>query len=362
MAAAEGAPRRSALSGRAVAVSLLVPVVAVAVGLLLGAVAVIAAGADPATAYGALLAGAFGSPGNIAATLLRAVPIAVTGVGVAIALRAGALNLGGEGQMIAGALAAAVAALATAGLPAPVPAVAAIAAGAAAGAAWAFGPAVLEVRLGVPILITTLLLNYMAALLAAWVVTYPLRDVTAGAAVAQTQMIPESARLPVILEGTRLHAGVLLVVVLPLGVAWLLRRTVLGYELRMVGANRLFAAYGGVNAERSVVAAMLLSGAICGLAGTLLVVGINFRYIDTLITTGGFAWSGFIAAILTLSAPILTVIAALFLGALQVGAAGMARSTTVPLQLVDVVQAAIILVVAVRPAIRRALARGLRIR
>jgi simple sugar transport system permease protein len=360
MARVDAAPRFR-FEPRAAALSLAVPAVAVAVGLALGAIVVVASGDDPVTAYAALAAGAVGSGQALAATILRALPIAVAGLGIAIALRAGALNLGGEGQMIVGGLASAAAALATAALPAPFGLLAALAAGCLAGAAWALLPAVLETRLEVPILITTLLLNYVAALLAAWIVTYPLRDVTAGAAVAATPMIPEAARLPIILPGTRLHLGALVVIVLPLVAAWVFARTVLGYELRMLGANRLFAAYGGVDVGRRIVAAMLLSGAVCGLAGTLLVVGVNHRYIDTLITTGGFAWSGFIAAILALGAPVLTVIAALFLGGLQVGAAGMARTTDVPLQLADVVQAAIILVVAVRPAIRRALARAARV-
>jgi len=147
-------------------------------------------------------------------------------------------------------------------------------------------------------------------------------------------------------------------VILPLAVAWLMRRTVLGYELRMTGANRLFAEYGGVDVARRVVGATLLSGAICGLAGAIIVLGLNHRYIDTFVTASGFAWSGFIAAILTLASPIATVLAGLFLGALQVGAAGMTRATDVPLQVVDVVQAAFILVVAVRPAIRAGLRRA----
>jgi ABC-type uncharacterized transport system permease subunit len=132
---------------------------------------------------------------------------------------------------------------------------------------------------------------------------------------------------------------------------------VLGYELRMVGANRLFARYGGVDVDRQVIVAMLTSGAICGLAGTLIVLGLNHRYIDTFVTQSGFAWSGFIAAILTAAAPVATVLASVFLGGLQVGAAGMTRATDIPLQIVDVVQAAIILMVAARPALRAALRR-----
>jgi general nucleoside transport system permease protein len=362
MAGAEAAAEQAGrFDTRAIALGVAVPVLAIGVALVLGLVVVLVAGADPVGAYSALLRGAVGTPGNLAATLLRSVPIVVTGIGVGLAFRAGAFNLGGEGQMIAGALTSAVVANATPGLPAPLAIPLAIAAGCAAGAAWAFVPALLQVRLEVPILITTLLLNYVMALLGSYLVAYPLRDLTGGAALAQTAMLPESAWLPNLVPGTRIHLGVLAIVVLPALVAWLLRRTVFGYELRMVGANRFFAEYGGVDAGRTIVVAMLASGAVCGLAGTLLVQGVNHRFTDGLITSAGFAWSGFIAAILTLANPVLTVLAGLFLGALQVGAAGMARSTVVPLQLVDVIQATIIIVVAVRPAIRGALGRALRI-
>jgi simple sugar transport system permease protein len=282
----------------------------------------------------------------------------VAGIGIGLAFRAGALNLGAEGQMILGGLGAAVMALALPGLPFPVAPLAALAAGCVAGAAWAFLPGLLDVRLGVPMLITTLLLNYVGALFAAWVVTYPLRDVAAGG-VAQTAVIPQAAWLPG-LPGTRLHLGVVAIVVLPFLVRWFLARTVAGYEFRMVGHNRAFADYGGIAAGRQVLLATLLSGAICGLAGAIVVLGVNHRYIDGVITTAGWAWSGFTAAILTGAAPVLTLVAGLFLGGLEVGAAGMARSTDVPLQLVDVVQATIILVVAIRLAIRWRVRRALR--
>jgi general nucleoside transport system permease protein len=357
---ADGPPRpvglvRGRLRRGRLVVGLAVPAIAVAVGLVLGAVVVAVAGDSPLDAYAALVHGAVGTPSNIAASLVRSTPIAITGLGIAIAFKAGAFNLGGEGQMIAGALVGAVIANALPPLVAPLGLLIAIAAGCLAGAIWAFGPALLEVRLGVPMLITTLLLNYVAALLAAWVVTYPLRDVTAGG-LAQTAMVPDATWLPE-LAGPRLNAGVALIAILPFAAAWALRRTVAGYELRMVGANRDFAEYGGVDAGRTIVGATLISGALCGLAGVVLVLGVNHRYIDGLVSSAGFAWSGFIAAVLALAAPILTVVAALFLGALQVGGQGMTRSTSVPLQLVDVVQAAVILVVAVRPGIQAALRR-----
>jgi simple sugar transport system permease protein len=322
-----------------------------------GAVAILVAGENVLAAYSELVRGAIGTPQNLAATVVRSVPIVVTGIGIGLAFRAGALNLGGEGQMIVGGLAAAVVGLALPGPPFPVPAIVALVFGTLAGAAWAFLPGVLDVRLAVPMLITSLLLNYVAALFAAWVVTYPLRDVAAGG-VAQTEVIQPGAFLPG-LPGTRLHLGVVAILVLPLAVRWFFGRTVAGYEFRMVGHNRQFAAYGGIEAGRRVLAATLTSGAVCGLAGAIVVLGVNHRYVDGVFTTSGWAWSGFTAAILSGADPILTAVAGLFLGALEVGAAGMARSTDVPLQLVDVVQATIILVFAIRVAIRWRVRRAL---
>jgi len=351
---------RPGFAARPILAAIAVPVLAIVLAIVLGAVAILVTGEDVVSAYGELLRGAIGTPQNLAATVVRSIPIVVVGVGIGLAFRAGALNLGGEGQMVLGALGAAVAANALPGIPSPLAPMVALAAGCLAGAAWAFLPGVLDVKLGVPMLITTLLLNYVGALFASWAVTYPLRE-AGGGGVAQTASIPEAAWLPVIVPGTRLHLGVLAIVVLPFVVRWFLSRTVAGYEFRMVGHNRLFADYAGIAAGRRVLLATLLSGAICGLAGAIVVIGMNHRYVDAVITTAGWAWSGFTAAILTGAEPVLTLFAGLFLGALEVGAAGMARSTEVPLQLVDVVQATIILVVAIRLAIRVRVRRALRV-
>jgi ABC-type uncharacterized transport system permease subunit len=335
---------------REIAAEIATPLVAISLAIALGAAAILIAGEDVLAAYGELVRGAIGTPQNLSATIVRSIPIVIAGIGIGLAFRAGALNLGAEGQMILGALAAAVVALALPGVPFPLATMIGLVAGLVGGAAWAFLPGLLDVRLGVPLLITSLLLNYVGALFAAWVVTYPLRDVAAGG-IAQTPVIPAAAFLPG-LPGTRLHLGVAAIVILPFVVRWFLARTVAGYEFRMVGHNRAFAGYGGIDAGRRVLAATVLSGAICGLAGALVVLGVNHRYIDGVFTTSGWAWSGFTAAILTGFDPVLTLFAGLFLGGLEVGAAGMARTTDVPLQLVDVVQATIILVVAIRVAIR----------
>jgi simple sugar transport system permease protein len=272
------------------------------------------------------------------------------------AFRAGIFNIGGEGQMILGALAGAVVGTTLPGLPWPLLIVLVVAAGCLAGGAYAVLPGWWQVRFAVPLLITTLLLNYIATLFAAYLVTYPLRDVAAGG-LAETKMIPASIQLPYLFDESRLHIGLFIALLLPLGVAWFQRRTVLGYVMRITGLNPRFAEYGGVNMPRTILTTMFISGALCGLAGVVQVLGVNYRFVDGTINSAGYAWSGFAAALLALGNPIYTVIAGVFLGALDVGAAGMARRTSVPLQLVDVVQASIILMVAVRVTIAGGLRR-----
>lgn len=335
-----------------------VPLLAIAVALLVGAFAVLAAGESPLTAYAELFRGAFGTPTNLGATLTRSIPIILTGLGIGFAFRAGLFNIGAEGQMILGGLAAAVTANALVGLPPVLLLPLVVAAGCLLGALWALLAGLWEAHYAAPLVITTLLLNFVAALFASYLVSHPLRDVTGGGALAQTAMISLDVRLPVIVPGTRLHLGVVAILVLPLAVTWFQRHTVLGYSMRMAGLNRRFAEYGGVPMRRLILLTMFVSGGIAGLAGVIEVLGVHFRYIDNMVTAPGFAWTGLVAALLALMNPLATVAAGFFLAALEVGAAGMQRNTDVPLQLVDVVQATIIALIAVRLGLGAAL-RGL---
>jgi general nucleoside transport system permease protein len=360
MTAATGLERASRFDARGIAVAILVPIVAIVLALAIGGIVVVIAGADPLAAYAELFRGAVGTPSNLSATIARSVPIVITGLGMGFAFRAGAFNIGGEGQMIVGALAGATIGVAFAGLPWPLLIVLVVIAGSAAGGALAWLPGWWQVRFEVPLLITTLLLNYIAALFAAYLVTYPLRDLAAGG-LAETRMIPESIQLPWLFDEPRLHIGLVVALLLPLALAWFQRRTVMGYVMRITGLNPRFAEYGGVNMPRTIFTTMAISGAICGLAGVVQVLGVNYRYVDGTITSAGYAWSGFTAALLAAANPLYTVIGGVFLGALDVGAAGMERRTSVPLQLVDVVKAAIILMIAVRLAIAIGLRRILRV-
>jgi ABC-type uncharacterized transport system permease subunit len=320
----------------------------VALALLIGAVAVALAGKSPLLAIQELIAGAVGTRTNIAATLTRSIPIIVCGIGAAVGFKAGLFNLGIEGQMVIGALVSAVVANTFRDLPPALLLPLTIVGGCAAGGLWALPAAWWQISFKVPLVISTLLLNYIADQLTSYLANYPLRDLSGGAAVAQTVMIPESIRLGIVLPQTRLHAGVIVLIVLPLVVAWFFRRTALGYKLRMSGLNPDFALYGGINMPRMIGLATFASGAIAGLAGAIQVLGVDFRFIDGTLATAGYAWTGFTAAILAGSNPLAIVASGLFLAGLKVGAAGMQRNTEIPLQIADIVQAGIIFIVAIR--------------
>lgn len=324
------------------------PLAAVAIAFGVGALFVLLASASPVDAYQALWDGSVGTTASIAQTATTAIPVLVVGLGMGLAFRVGLFNLGGEGQMIFGALGTAVAGHALAPLPGAVALIAAVLAGMAAGALWAVLPGWWEARLRVPLVVTTLLLNYVAAQFATYIATYPLRDRSGGSTLAQTAELPGALQLPIVVSGTPLHAGVFVAVLLPLALAWLLSRTSLGYVMRMTGLNRDFAEAGGIPMRRTIVSTMALSGAICGLAGSLLVLGETHRYLDGSIVGPGIAWTGLTAAMLAAFNPVLTAVGAFFLAALQVGGSGLQLRTDVPLQLVNVIQAVIILMVSIR--------------
>jgi len=270
-------------------------------------------------------------------------------LGVSLAFRAGFFNLGAEGQMIFGALAAALAALHVPG-PGIVKMLAAIIAGMVAGGLWSALAGWLDTRFRMNLLITTLLFNYIAALFAGYLVAFPFKE-TGGTGGAQTAMVDKSAWLPKLFAGSTLHAGFLLTIIAAILLTLFLRYTSRGYEIRMVGSNPLFAAFGGVRRGKMMVISMLMSGALAGLAGTFEVLGTQYRYIDNMLQTPGYAWSAIMATLLAGTNPIGAVFAALLLAALQTGGMGVERNTDVPLEIASVIQACLILFVSARVTI-----------
>ncbi|EMD26657.1 ABC transporter permease [Amycolatopsis azurea] len=313
-----------------------VPVVA---ALVLGAILLLATGTDPLAAYGAIVSGAFG-PDGIGDTLAYAVPVAGMATALAIPLRAGMVNLGGEGQLVLGAISALAVGLYVPG-PGPVKVVLALLAGALAGAGYAALAAVCENRLGVPLLISTLLLSYPAMSLAGYLVRFPLKD--AGSSLPQSPQLTEGARLP---EIDGVTTGIFLVVAVIAVYAVLDARTPAGFETKVTGWAPKFAAYAGIDRPKLTLRLLAASGGTAGLVGAIAVLGFPYRFIDGALITPQYTWIGLLAALLAGASPLGTLLAAVFFAALTSGGFAMERATQVPRELTAVLQAVLIIFLA----------------
>jgi general nucleoside transport system permease protein len=320
---------------------------AIFVAILFGAVLLLLSGGNPGQAYAEILAGSL-LPANWPDTLNWATPLVGMTLTAAIPLRGGMINLGGDGQMVVGGFVAALAPLYLP-LPDPLLAPAAILLAMLAAGLYALVAAAGETQFGIPMLISSLLLSYLAIGIAAYLAGFPLRDVTTG--LAQTAMIPEAAKLPSI-HGP-LNVGLLLIGAVAIALILVDRRTVDGYELRLRGLNARFAAYGGVDLKRQAAQAMLASGAVAGLVGAIIVLGSQFRYQDGALLTPAYTWSGLMAALLAGGDPVAAVVAGLFFAALQTGGFAMQRTTAIPRELTMILQAIIILFLAMRYGLGR---------
>ncbi len=307
---------------------------------LVGAAGVLALlGADPARALGALASGSFGDRLAVENTLVRLGPLALIGLGVAVAFRCGVWNIGGEGQLYLGALAATT--LGTRVLP-EAPAVVLIAAvlagGALAGALWAGIAALLKTRRGVSEVLSTILLNFIAVLGVAWAVHGPLQE--AAGSYPQSDPLPEAARLALLPGLLRVHAGLLLALLLPFAVWGLVFRTAAGLRLRAVGSSPDAARYAGVVPPRETVRVLLLSGGLAGLAGAIEIAGVTGRLFENL--SPGYGFTAIAVSLLARLHPIGVLPAALFFAALASGSASMQRVAGVPSVTVQVIEALVI--------------------
>jgi simple sugar transport system permease protein len=327
-----------------------VGVAALLAGLGVLAVGLELAGYDSSAALGALWSGAFGSWYALtSATLVRAVPLILIGLGLALAFRGGAFNIGGEGQFYAGAIAATWIGLSVGGLPSPL-AVAAVLSGAVlAGGLWVAIPVLLRVRFGVLEVISTLLLNFVAEALTSLLVQGPLQE--SQRIYPQSDPIAESARLP-LLPGTRLHAGLLLALVGAVLLHWVFTRTLWGFRLRAVGLGPRAAEMAGrIDSRWMTALALAFSGAIAGLAGGVEVAGVSYALFQNL--SPGYGFTAIAVALLGRLHPFGVVVAGLLFGALEAGAGAMQREADVPAVAVYVVEAVVILAVLLAESARR---------
>jgi len=298
-------------------------------------------GYDPLRAASAMLGGAFGSrDALVSVTLVRAVPLVLTGLAVALAFRAGVWNIGAEGQLYAGAVAGVWVGLNGGALPAFVLVPALLVAAAAAGAAWTLVPALLRLRLGVGEVITTILMNFVGINLAAFMVHGPLQE--PRGVFPQTEQIVAAARLPALVPGSRLHLGFGVAVGLAVALAAILRWTRVGFRIRAVGASPEAAAVSGrMDTRRVTLISFLASGALAGLAGGVEVAGLTYALYEGL--SPGWGYTAIAVALLAGLDPLGVLAAGVLFGALEAGAGAMQRDAGIPAVWVIAVEALVIL-------------------
>ncbi|MDR1824020.1 MAG: ABC transporter permease [Bifidobacteriaceae bacterium] len=363
-------------TGRRVSQWLAGPVpTSVLIALVIGAGFMLVAGANPITGYHSMLVGSLGSGQGLSTTIQRSIPLVGMALCVAVAFRAGVLNLGAEGQMVLGGLAGAVVAL---NLPGPGLLVCAVAclAGIAAGALWGALSAALQAWPGVPLLITSLLLNYPARYFVSWMIRFPLKD-PASSSVATESYRPEvqipllapkgsaigdwlaqnlGSDNPLTVIGKGVGWSLVVVIVLVALVSFINRRTVFGLESGINGLNEGFSRYSGVRVNWMTTRTMLLSGGIAGLVGVMLTIGApTSRLIDGSLIDTNYAWTGLLVALLALYRPAGVVVAGVFFGAIVAGSGQMGRDLSMSPQIAAVVQGIVIVLIAfqVHPPRRR---------
>lgn len=308
----------------------------VALGALLVTLGVLALGGyDLGSCLEAFWRGSFGSARGWGVLLTNACPLMLTGVGLAMAFRCGALNIGAEGQLLMGTLTATALAVNF-----RLPTSALLLSGALGGAVWAGIAGVLRVWRGVPEVLSTILLNFVAVELVKFSVTGPLEGIPGT---SQTREVPPHAHLRMLDANTDLHAGILLAIATAFLAHGLVFRTTVGFELRTVGANPVAATYAGISVARSLLVALLLSGALSGLAGTVELLG-RVKSLSQGFTSVGYGYTAIAVATLARLNPLGVVASAIFFGGLASGSREMTfEPNYVPDKLVDVVRGLMVL-------------------
>ena len=276
----------------------------------------------------------------LADALVRATPLMIAGLAVALAFRGGVFNIGAEGQLLVGAIAATAVTLAVGRSLGAFAIVIAVPAAGIAGALWAGIAAELRRRFHVLEIISTIMLNFVAIHLVSYLVRGPLQEPTR--IYPQTESLPASTQLPILLPGTRLHAGFALAILLAIALSWMLRKTAIGFRIRATGASPLAAKVTGrIDIEKGFFNVFLASGALAGIAGGVEVSGVTFALYENL--SPGYGYTAIAVALIAGLNPLGIIASGVFFGVLETGASALQREFAIPSSLASVVEAALII-------------------
>ena len=344
------------------AFDILLPFIATLAALGVGAVMLMVFDANPVVAYGALLEGAFGSTNALADTLVKATPLLLVALGICIAFRGGVINIGGEGQLLLGAVASTLVGLANPNMPGYLLIPLALLVGFLAGGAWGAIPGLLKAYFNVNEILSTIMMNAIAVQGMNYLLRGPMIDpvqLESASRIPQTARLSAAFDLPRLIP-TRLHLGTGLAIIAAFLVFIFLWRTVVGYRIRAVGLNPNASRYAGINVPRHIVLSMLLSGAFCGLAGAIQVYGLHHRMFtdgSAMGFTGSAGFNGIVVALFGQLHPLGAIPASFLFGALIVGANKLQRVMQVPSSFIIALNGLVVVFVVSADYWRRRLAR-----
>lgn len=312
-------------------------IVTLLLSLGIGALFIVGIGENPVDAYMALFKGAFDGKLRLGTTLAGFTPLLLSSVAFAVAAKAGAFNVGLEGQIFLGGIASAYIGINWTFLPKPLLLIACFLGGALVGALWGWIPAALKAYYNVSEVCSTILMNTVAVYITSYLVSGPM---SAGTANAQSH--PVTVTLYQFMKPSSANLGIFIAIALVLLVIFMLYKTTWGYKIRTVGTNPDHADYVGIDSKKVFIGSMMLSGALCGIAGCIEVLGVHGYFLNNFAT--GLGSNGMLAALIVKNNVVATPFMAFFLAVLKAGAMGMQQSTGVPKALVDTITAVFIII------------------
>lgn len=317
--------------------------------LALSLLMIAAAGSDIFPALRGFFRAIAGSAYSISEVLVKAIPLTLCGLGVAVGFHCGFTNIGAEGQFYIGAVVVAALGTFCPNLPGFILMPLGILLGFIAAGIWAVIPGILRAKYGVSEVINTIMFNYIAICIVGILLQTSLKD--PNGFFPQTAVMPSGLELPLLIRGTRLHSGLIIALICAVLVYILVWRTKLGYDMRAVGLNARACKCSGISVSKSIILSSLVSGGLAGLAGVSEIMGLQHRLMDGI--SPGYGYLAIIVALLGRNSPVGIVLSAVGIAALQVGAQGMQRNAGVPDSIADIIMAAIVLLILARPMLEK---------